>query len=156
MSKTGPKPRTLETAWEYLLSIAEKENDCLLVKKGRSIGIGYKTVGANGLSYYAHHVAYHHKTGALPKGLVVRHTCDHPNCIQPSHLIRGTHADNVADKVKKGRQSKGVHHYKSALTEQDVRTIRESPQNYAELSAKYGISRGGIHNIKSRRSWKHI
>lgn len=156
MSKTGPKPRSLDDAWEYLLSIAEKTGDCLLVTKGRSLGIGYKTVGARGLQYYAHHIAYYSKAGNLPKGLVVRHSCDRPNCINPEHLIGGTHAENVEDKCIKGRQSRGVHHYKSTLTEEQVREIRKSSLNYAELSDLYRISRGGIHNIKSGRSWKHV
>lgn len=156
MAKTGPKPRTFETAWEHLLSIAEKEGDCLLVRKGQSVGIGYRRVGLNGLAYYAHQVAYHHKTGSLPKGIVIRHTCDRPNCVNPNHLLGGTHADNVADKMSKSRQSKGLHHYRSAITEDQVREIRKSPLTYAELSRQYGISRGGIHNIKSGRSWRHL
>lgn len=38
-----------------------------------------------------------------PGALVVRHTCDRPMCCNPHHLKLGTHGDNMADKVSRGR-----------------------------------------------------
>lgn len=37
----------------------------------------------------------------------VLHCCDNPPCCNPSHLFRGTHADNVADRHAKGRDAFG-------------------------------------------------
>lgn len=45
--------------------------------------------------------------GQLAEGEVVRHTCDNPACCNPAHLIRGTVADNVADRVARGRSATG-------------------------------------------------
>lgn len=34
---------------------------------------------------------------------VVRHTCDNPRCVNPSHLIPGTQLENVHDAIRRGR-----------------------------------------------------
>ncbi len=51
-------------------------------------------VFAHRLSFYLHH-------GYWPN--VCRHRCDNPGCYNPYHLEDGTHADNVADRVARGR-----------------------------------------------------
>lgn len=35
--------------------------------------------------------------------LVVRHRCDNPLCCNPSHLVMGTQAENIADRETRGR-----------------------------------------------------
>ncbi len=38
---------------------------------------------------------------------VIMHTCDNPNCINPNHLKKGSHNDNVQDRVNKNRSAVG-------------------------------------------------
>lgn len=107
----------------------------------------------------AHRVSFQLCVGAIPDGLIVRHKCDNPLCVNPSHLETGTHKDNVADRYKRGRafHRKGQEHGNAKLTEDDVRSIRvrlANGESQRSVAASYGISQFGVRH--ARDGWKHV
>lgn len=47
----------------------------------------------------------------LARHEVVRHSCDNPPCFLLEHLVLGTHDDNMADMVTRGRSNRGERHW---------------------------------------------
>lgn len=94
--------------------------------------------------------------GPIPDGLFVCHGCDNPRCLNPDHLFLGTHADNMADKVHKGRSPKGEDHPMVILDEDQAAEILFSGERGVDLAEKMGVSTSTVSAIRHRRIWKHL
>jgi hypothetical protein len=122
---------------------------------------GYGQLNYQGRRLLAHRLSYESHNGPIPDGLILRHTCDNPPCINPKHLIVGTLVDNSRDMDERGRRvptwRKGAAVPTAKLTEQQVREIRAKyiPIKYGtvRLGKEYGVSQALIHNIIKRKAW---
>ena len=128
--------------------------ECILWQGPRA-GRGYGVISWQGKQVYIHRLIFQlHNPEAILD--VVRHTCDTPNCWDIDHLINGTTADNVDDKVTKLRHVFGSQYNNVKFTEDDIRAIRASDKNIYTLAGEYSVSPSNIHYIRSRKTWKHI
>ena len=74
--------------------------------RGRRSEKGYPLISIERLGLRharAHRVMYEETTGNILGDRIIRHTCDNPPCINPSHLEPGTNADNTRDMMERGR-----------------------------------------------------
>jgi hypothetical protein len=67
---------------------------------------GYGRFSSQGGEILVHRLAYTMHFGVDPGELHVLHSCDNPSCCNPHHLFLGTNADNMADRLAKGRQAR--------------------------------------------------
>lgn len=96
--------------------------------------------------------------GPIPDGLFVCHRCDTPLCVNPDHLFLGTHDDNMADQVAKGRQARGTRNAMARLNEDTVRAIRRAAGSASQraLARQFGTSPMTINRIIRRQLWRHV
>lgn len=104
----------------------------------------------------AHRMIYQALHGPLPPEVVVRHTCDNPPCCNPKHLITGSHADNVFDRVQRRRGAVGERSGRAKLTEDQAKEILVSPHGNSYLAMVYNVSRDTVKKIRSGKIWKHL
>ncbi len=118
---------------------------------------GYAVVTIDrGVTVRAHRVSYELWNGPISDGQHVLHRCDVRSCINPAHLFLGTNADNVADKVAKGRQSKGCGTGRAKLTENEVAAVRAAEGTTRAIAARFGIGKSQAHLIRSGQAWRHL
>ena len=92
---------------------------------------------------------------AIPDGLVVRHACDNPKCVNPLHLQLGTTKCNGQDKSKRLRVS-GERGPRAVLTEASVRYIRTSTRPRRALANQFGVALSTIDAVIWGRTWRHV
>ncbi len=120
---------------------------------------GYGQMYVNGSLITSHRLAhFFHSREALPSSVVIRHKCDNPRCVNPSHLVPGTQADNVRDRVERGRSRGGYGETSklAKLTDEAVRYIRASDESNGALAKRFGVSYGTIWFVRKGRNWKHV
>lgn len=113
------------------------------------------------MNFSAHRVAYAITHATWPdEGLVVRHKCDNPLCVNPNHLETGTHQDNMTDMVIRGRHvgrdQSGEANAAAKLTQANVERIRELialRHTNTAIAKMFGVHHATISQIRRGRSW---
>lgn len=86
---------------------------------------------------YAHRASWIVHFGTIPECSVICHECDNPKCFNPDHLWIGTPAENMLDKIFKGRHTKT----------ETVTLLEQRLDQITNLLAEYGLSKNQITSI---------
>lgn len=144
-------------AEKSLLNRAAKRGDCWDFAPAKAT-IDYCDIKVSGRQTSAHRLSYELFCGPIPQGMFVCHTCDFPRCINPAHLFLGTAADNMADKVAKGRQARGERQGLAKLTWPAVRQIRADftagLASVSTLARKHGVHSKAIYLLIAGKTWR--
>lgn len=120
--------------------------------KGAKVAGGYGQIsGERGAGNKPAHVfAYETFVGPVPKGKILRHSCDDPGCVNPYHQIPGTHADNMRDMAHRGRRvGRGAGTSMSPDTVSVVRGLLSEGLTFVAAGAVVGV-----HADTVGRAWK--
>lgn len=120
---------------------------------------------AGNKNHYAARLAFQASKGFLHPKAIVRHTCDNPKCVNPNHLVSGTHAQNVHDMMERGRAKfsennpVGSMHGQSVLVEGQVVEIKRrllGGEHYGALAREFGLSSGAMWCLANGKTWRHV
>ncbi len=81
-------PRLGTPCWIHGGALSNKEGH-------RTCSYSYKGVDEQ----HAHRTSFRIHKGEIPEGLLVRHKCNNPACVNPDHLELGTVQQNMSDKA---------------------------------------------------------
>jgi len=128
--------------------------------KGSKDGYAYMKASVEGLNkwVFCHRYVFFLKNGYWPE--VVRHSCDNPRCINPEHLLGGSHKDNSNDRDSRGRTLKGDDSPLSKLSSEDIPVIKRlySKENISlqDIANYFKVSPSTIRDVVEGKTWKHV
>lgn len=158
-SKIGLCRRFATPAAERFWRYVERGDGCWLWTGAQDRkGYGRFNLGDDRTGF-AHRFAYELLVGPIPDGMAVMHLCDTPLCVNPDHLQPGTIDENNADKVSKGRQQRGSRHWRSTLTEDVAREIKQrlaDGETQAALARRFAVDPETVRAVATGRTWKHV
>ncbi len=138
------------------------EDECWEWQGARS-DKGYGVFWLDGRNEQAHRVAYQFVDPTLTSDQVVRHNCpggDNKWCCNPSHLLSGTHQDNMRDAAVRRQMPFGERNANAKLTDHDaleiVRLYIETPLSAEAIGAMFGVTKLPVLHILSGKTWTHI
>ena len=136
------------------------QNGCWNVTSHFKEPQGYHVVTFRGYRTRAHRLAYMitKGNGEIPKGFIVRHSCDNRSCINPDHLLLGTKQDNMNDMVNRKRSNhwqdrKGK---RSKLSHKEVKEIYLSIESSYALEKKYNVTDVQIRRIRNGTRYQSV
>ena len=145
--------------WSRVEPFNVRRSDACAHWLGHRLPAGYGTLkDSQGNTHYAHRLSWSLINGVIPEGHVIRHSCDNPSCVRPSHLELGTQSENMADRHRDGRTR-----VLPKPSTEDIRAIRYcyatgrwSQGDLAEMFLGSGSGQPIIQRIVSGKTYPNV
>lgn len=142
-------------------AMIDKRSDGCWLWTGSLESHGYGKVRVGGKKVGVHRLNWELLRGPIPAGLVLRHTCDRRHCVNPDHLIPGTHDENMADMLLRQRQrgAVGDRNSHAKLTSAQIPLIRAAHRRgrtCTSLAKALDVSAVQISKIVRGVAWSEV
>lgn len=107
MSKRGRKRQTVEERfWSkvHIPDVEGAEDECWEWTASKNAG-GYGMFYKDGKNQLAHRVAYELEIEPIPEGMIIRHRCGNPSCINPRHLASDLRFSGMMSKAEEEKHT---------------------------------------------------
>lgn len=159
----------IERFWKYAVKLGTDECWQWIGAK-KTTGYGHLSFGTKNERFYiyTHRLSFLIHKGSIPSDRpYVRHRCNNPECWNPSHLLPGSHAENMQDMARSGRSNAGKNfpsfqgelHHQAKLNTEQVREIRRRlacGDSRRVLAREFGVSRTAIKLIEVGKNWRGV
>lgn len=126
--------------------------------KGSRQRAGYGQIKVEKTSWGAHVLSFFLSRGYKAKE-TVRHSCDNPPCVNPDHLLEGSTADNMRDKVERRRHAYGEKHGAAQISEiqaSKIKRLLKTRVNSRVVANQMQVSVHIVRNIRKGKTWRHV
>lgn len=127
------------------------------------VKVGYLMVGptvdGKNVQTFVHVMVIECFVGPRPKGMHINHIDGVKTNNAIVNLEYCSRAENMAHASRTGLFARGARHYKTKLTEDDVRAIRaarDGGESLTTICARYGIGKPAASMIANRKTWRHV
>lgn len=130
---------------------------CWIPKKRSRTEKGYVRVMVGGRWVRLHRFIFALVNGRLRPDELVRHSCDVRDCCNPAHLLKGTIADNNADREARGRGAKGERIGTAKLTNaKAIEIVQDMTLTPVEKAVKNGVSKRAVYDVLAGKSYRDV
>jgi len=150
--------RSLDHVVEFRTATGDERK---LTVRGRLLKLtpnnhGYMQCGLSNKTHIVHALVLAAFHGRRPDGLECRHLDGNKLNNAAFNLTWGTSKENGQDCVRHGTALRGEDNPAAALTENQVREIRNTTTYQHVLAAKFGVSQSTIGRARRGVSWTHL
>ena len=112
---------------------------------------GYGSLRTPTTQVRAHRVSFQIHNSQSIDGLIVRHLCNNPSCVNPDHLAAGTQTDNMKDREIAKNVPRNEKHHNCKFSDEIIAKVVLAEGTSKDVAEMFGMSASQVRNIRNKR-----